>query len=76
MFTPAISASSTSPPDTIIANAFSTHVCVPPFLNWCPFAEETTRGLALFGASTVGAWPNTAAGETEAAATAAPACTN
>jgi len=26
----------------IFSNAVSTHVLLPPFLNWCPFADDTT----------------------------------
>ena len=33
------------PPPVIIANAFSTHVTGPPFLNRLPLADETTTGL-------------------------------
>jgi hypothetical protein len=32
----------------IIENAFSTQVIGPPFLNLCPFADETTIGFTLF----------------------------
>ena len=51
MLTPAISASSTSSPLTIIANAFSTQVLSPPFLNRLPFDDETTMGLLLRASS-------------------------
>jgi urocanate hydratase len=72
-FTPAMTASSTSAPEAIIANAFSTQVSLPPFRYWLPLAEQMTSGLALFGVMTAGAWPNARAGAAAAAATAAPA---
>src|SRR5438128_10021680 len=68
MFTPAIRASSTSEPPVIIENAFSTPVCVPPFLNLLPFDDAITTGLTLFGVITVGAWPNSGL-DADAAAT-------
>ena len=56
MLTPAISASSTSLPCVIIANAVSTQVLSPPFLNWWPLADAMTTGCA--GAVVIaGAWP-------------------
>src|SRR5438876_10167886 len=62
MLTPAISASRTSvPSDVIIANAFSTPVIVPPFLNRLPFADETTTGFAGPRMMTVGPCARTAA---------------
>src|SRR5688500_13281626 len=66
MLTPAISASSTSLPDVIIENAFSTHVIGPPFLWSLPFAEAMTAGVTVFLVMTVGDWPN--AGPVAAAA--------
>jgi hypothetical protein len=65
MFTPAISASSTSaPPEVIIVNAFCTQVMSPPFLNLLPFAEAITTGLAGLELITVGACPKSARGAT------------
>ena len=55
MLTPAIRASSTSAPPVIIANAVSTQVFAPPFLNLLPLLDETTTGLTLFGVIIVGA---------------------
>src|SRR5688500_1504555 len=45
MFTPAMSAFSTSRPSVISENAVSTQVFGPPFLKRCPFADDTTTGL-------------------------------
>ena len=45
MFTPAMSASSTSAPSVIIVQALWTQVISPPFLNLFPFADEITTGL-------------------------------
>src|SRR5690606_15905019 len=61
MFTPAITASSTSAPSVIIRNARSTAVSLPPFRNWCPFAEATTTGLAA-RTCTAGARPSAKSG--------------
>src|SRR4029450_5965483 len=44
MFTPAISASSTSFPSVMSRNARSTAHSDPPFLNWMPLASEMTSG--------------------------------
>ena len=55
MFTPAISASSTSVPSVIIAKAFSTQVFSPPFLNLLPLADAMTTGLTP-PLTTAGAW--------------------
>ena len=71
MLTPAIRASSTSAPPVIIANAVSTQVLLPPFLNLLPLFEETTTGLTLFGVIIVGAWPKRVLGIAAAAAPAA-----
>src|SRR3954466_11233559 len=71
MFTPAISASSTSDPPVIIWNAFSTQVCGPPFLNLLPLLEAITTGFTLFPVITLGAWPNNVLGPAAAAAAAA-----
>src|SRR2546430_6640630 len=54
MFTPAMSASSTSLPPVIMVNAFSTHVSVPPFLKRLPLDDEMTTGLTAPRAMTVG----------------------
>src|ERR1044072_4506588 len=65
MFTPAMSASSTSAfPLVIMVNAFCTHVMSPPFLNLFPFAEAITTGLADLELVTVGACPKSARGVT------------
>ena len=55
MFTPAISASSTSPPPVIWVNAFSTQVTVPPFLYQLPFMDAMTTGSAAAERRTAGA---------------------
>ena len=55
MFTPAISASSTSPPPVIWVNAFSTQVTFPPFLYQLPFIEAITTGSAAAERRTAGA---------------------
>src|SRR3954467_453583 len=67
MLTPAISASRTSAPPVIIANAVSTHVLLPPFLNLLPLLDETTTGFAppVF---TAGACPKSVVGIAAAAA--------
>src|SRR4051812_38354292 len=57
MLTPAISDSSTSVPEVISENAFSTQVTVPPFLYSLPFAEAITAGLTLFLVITTGPCP-------------------
>src|SRR6202795_350543 len=72
MLTPAMSASSTSEPPVIIANAVSRQVFVPPFLNLLPLLEEMTTGLTLFGVIIVGACANNVPGTAAAAAAAAP----
>src|SRR2546429_1607413 len=54
MFTPAMTASSTSSPRVIIEKAFCTQVRLPPFLNLFPLADEMTRGLTAAGISIVG----------------------
>src|SRR4051812_3800666 len=65
MFTPAMSASSTSAPSCVISvNAFWTQVMSPPFLNLFPFADAITTGLAVLELVTVGAWPKSARGVT------------
>src|SRR6266700_848385 len=71
MFTPAIRASSTSAPSVINWKAFSTQVCVPPFLNLLPLFEATTTGFTLFGVIIVGACPRSVFGIAAAAAAAA-----
>src|SRR5437899_3204291 len=45
MFTPAITASSTSAPAVIILNALATQVSPSSSLDLLPFADETTTGL-------------------------------
>src|SRR4051812_31825953 len=45
MFTPAISASSTSAPAAIILNALATQVRPSPSFHWLPLPEATTTGL-------------------------------
>ena len=57
MFTPAMSASSTSSPATILRKASSTQVRAPPFLNWCPFSDAITTG-PVRRVRTAGAWAN------------------
>src|SRR5688572_7462097 len=57
MLTPAIRESRTSFPSVMSLKAVSTHVMVPPFLNWWPFPEATTTGRAV-RTITLGAWPN------------------
>ena len=47
MFTPAMSASSTSVPFVISAKACSTQVTVPPFLSKLPLADAITTGWRL-----------------------------
>src|SRR5688572_5003917 len=69
MLTPAISDSSTSRPDIIIANAVSTQVLSPPFLCSLPLAEAMMAGFTGFFAATAGACANDGA----AAAAAIPA---
>jgi hypothetical protein len=65
MFTPAMSASSTSaPPEVIIVKAFWTQVMSPPFLNLLPFADAITTGLADLELVTLGACPKSARGVT------------
>src|SRR5690349_17494109 len=54
MFTPAMTASSTSDPPVIIVNALWTAVIVPPFLKRLPFAEEITSGLTALCVRIVG----------------------
>src|SRR5690349_17016383 len=54
MFTPAITASSTSDPPVIIVNALCTAVIVPPFLKRLPLAEEMTSGLTALCVRIVG----------------------
>jgi hypothetical protein len=77
MFTPATSASRTSDPPVIIWNAFSTHVCEPPFLNLWPLLDATTSGLTLLGVITVGAWAKSGfAAAAAATPAAAVVCTN
>src|SRR5688572_4241843 len=44
MLTPAIRASRTSSPSAMCANAVSTQVCLPPFLNSCPLLDAITTG--------------------------------
>src|SRR5262245_49408094 len=66
MFTPATSASSTSEPEVIMPNAFSTHVTGPPFLYWWPFADEMTTGCETW-AMTAGARPKAFTARPEAA---------
>jgi hypothetical protein len=56
IFTPAITASSTSAPCVIIANAFCTAVMSPPFLKRLPFAEEMTMGLTSLWTRMFGNW--------------------
>src|ERR1700688_3595120 len=73
MLTPAISASSTSDPWTIMAQAFCTQVTSPPFLNLLPLAEEITTGLAAGDAITAGASPNSERGAAAASPVPAPA---
>src|ERR1700726_2694063 len=73
MLTPAISASSTSEPWTIMAQAFCTQVTSPPFLNLLPLAEEITTGLAAGDAITAGASPNSERGAAAASPVPAPA---
>src|SRR5687768_12738451 len=60
MFTPAISASSTSSPRVMRRNASSTPVRGPPFLNLFPLAEAMTTGREA-EVLTAGAWPNAGA---------------
>ena len=62
MLTPAMSASSTSSPFIIISNAVSTHVFVPPFLNWWPLPEAMTTGRVLPCTITAGPRARTRAG--------------
>src|SRR5262245_22372662 len=57
MFTPSIRASSTSVPDVMDVKAFSTHVCVPPFLNQFPLEDEMTTGATAPAGTTAGASP-------------------
>ena len=52
---PAISESRTSAPPVIMSNAFSTAVCVPPFLNRPPFPDAITTGATALRAWTAGA---------------------
>src|SRR5207253_8923186 len=54
MFTPAMTASSTSSPCVIIEKALCTQVRLPPFLNLFPLADEMTKGLTAAGISIVG----------------------
>src|SRR5882724_7665031 len=56
IFTPAITASSTSAPWAIIVNAFCTAVTSPPFLKRLPFADETTIGLTALCTMMFGNW--------------------
>src|SRR6266508_1805644 len=56
MFTPAITASSTTAPCVIIVNAFCTAVTFPLCLNLFPFAEEITIGLAGLCTRMFGNW--------------------
>src|SRR5258707_15689815 len=57
MLTPAMSASRTSVPCTIFANAVSMQVLLPPFLKMWPFPEAITAGWTLFFVITVGPCP-------------------
>src|SRR4051794_30602517 len=56
MFTPAMSASRTSPPRVIRSKASATPVRAPPFLNLLPLADEITTGRTFDRTSAVGAW--------------------
>ena len=66
MLTPAITASSTSAPRVISANAVSMQVLSPPFLKLWPLPEAITTGLTRFLVIIVGACPK--AGPAAAAA--------
>src|SRR6185436_20216040 len=68
MLTPAITASRTSLPSVIIANAVSTAVRVPPFLYLLPFDDEMTAGLTLLRIIMVGARSNRGAAAASPAA--------
>src|SRR5687767_5931243 len=52
-----MSASSTSAPCIIVANAVSTQVLLPPFLYLCPLPDAMTTGLGRFCVRTAGACP-------------------
>src|SRR4029079_1667283 len=58
MLTPAISASRTSAPCIIRANAVSTQVLSPPFLYLWPLPDAMTTGLGRFCVIMVGDAPN------------------
>src|SRR5262245_43808455 len=74
MLTPAMSASRTSLPSVISANAVSTHVLAPPFLYLLPFDEEMTAGFTLLRIIMVGA--RSSPGAAAASPAAVPAFTN
>src|SRR5512139_1183016 len=76
MLTPAIRESSTSSPLAIRCHASSTQVRGPPLRNSWPLPEEMTTGGVARRTSTVGAWPNAAAGTAAATVAAVPAFTN
>jgi hypothetical protein len=57
-------------------NAFSTAVCVPPFLNRLPFPEEITTGFEADRMITAGAPAITSAGSVSDNPAAAPVATN
>ena len=76
MLTPAISDSSTSSPFAIRCQASSTELRGPLFLYSWPLAEEITTGGVALRTSTLGPWPNAAAGTLAATDAAVPAFTN
>src|SRR5581483_3227224 len=63
-------------PPVIIEKAFSTHVCVPPFLYLLPLLDETTTGFTLLGVIIVGPWAKRVFGVAAATPAAAVVCTN
>src|SRR5512141_2724770 len=76
MFTPATTASRTSEPLVIIENAFSTAVCVPPFLYRLPLPDEITTGFTAERLRIVGASARRPAGSDAPRPAVAPVMTN
>ena len=74
MFTPSISASSTSVPPVISRYAFSTQVSLPPFLYQLPFIDATTTGSAAVDRRIQGASSVAERGEVPATRPAAAPC--